>query len=93
MLLENKTVGENVVDKIVKTVTDRFNKGEYKFDLKIGDDIIFWCEDDPEKTVFIQTKDELSYATFTQSDIETYGIDEIVDGIEEQLSGTGSENE
>lgn len=93
MLLENKTISENIIEKIINAVKDRFDKEEYKFDLKIGDKIIFWCDGDNEKTVFIQTKDEMSYATFTKSDLETYGVDEIVEGLEEQLSATGAEND
>lgn len=93
IILENKTLNKDVFDSIINTVKSNFSKDNFKFDINITDTINIWCDDDSDKTVFIQTNDEDSYATFTKNDLDTVDESDIKDSIEYQLNATGSENE
>ena len=93
IILENKTIEKDIITSIIKTAKTNFDNGNYKFDIDITDQINIWCDDDSEKTVFIQTADENSYATLTRYEIENIDIDDLKESIEYQLNETGIGNE
>ena len=93
IILENKTIEKDIFDSIIRTVKTNFNKNNFSFDIDITDTVNIWCDNDKDKTVFIQTKDEDSYATFTKYDLDNVDETDIKESIEYQLNATGSENE
>ncbi len=93
LILENKTVDNNAVKRIIQTAKDYFDNEDYKFDVDITDSLNIWCDNDKDHTVFIQTSDENAYATFTEADIEVFGVAELVKNITQQLTETGLDND
>ena len=83
IILENKTIEKDIFDSIIRTVKTNFNKNNFSFDIDITDTVNIWCDNDKDKTVFIQTKDDLD--NVDEADIK--------ESIEYQLNATGSENE
>ena len=89
MILMENAVQKDTITKVVNKIQDYMNKNVFKFDDTI-DDINFWCDDDFEKTVFINSEDG-GYATITKDYLEHPA--ETIDAIVYQLNGTEKQDD
>ena len=86
LILENKTVDNNVVKRIIQTAKDYFDNEDYKFDVDITDSLNIWCDNDKDHTVFIQVDDGDAYATFNEWELENIGATELTRSLTWQLN-------
>lgn len=89
LILENKSISEDIVKQIVNKIKEHFDNEDFDFEDTVQG-IQFWCDNDKEKTVFIQTEDEC-YATVNKQNFENIDIQDIVTGIKGQLDATGED--
>lgn len=93
IMLENKTIEKDIITSIINIVKTNFDNNNYQFDVDITDEVNIWCDNDKDKTVYVQTKDENSYATFTKQELDVMGRDELKKSINYQLTETGLDND
>ena len=63
----------NTIKKVLDYCRSAYESGNFEFEKTI-DNITFWCDNDTDKTLFIQTTDG-GYATITLDDIITSSQD------------------
>ena len=87
LILEDIGVQNDIVKKILSKIKQNFTSDNFRFDENI-EDYNFWCNEDKDRTVFIQAKDGSCYATICKQDIDNEPETDILESIKYQLDNT-----